>query len=266
MKRRAGSRRCTVGVLVLLSVALAIAGGGAALAERSQRGNLIVALRGKISPLQLSRGRPDPVHLLLAGGLQSVDGSLLPRVNRVEIGFPTKGVVTTYGLPICTVRRLRNSTSAKALAQCRSALIGHGMVEAEVVLPDQGAFLVHAKLLVFNGPRKEGHRLLLLHGYAKKPPTTIVLPFTLVRGKGRFGIEIGADLPAALGPWPHLARFKMTLGRRYEFRRQKRSFLSATCPIPPRFTSGFFSLAQVTYTLADGRRVSRAITRSCRAP
>jgi len=238
----------------------ALAGG-----ERIQRGNLIVALGGEISPLQLPRRQPDPVHLRLDGGLISADGSLLPRVERVEIGFPTQGVVSTYGLPSCTVQQLRNTTSARATSVCRPALIGDGKIVADVVLPDQGPFQVHAHLLVFNGPLKDGHRLLLLHGYARRPPTTVVLPFKLERRNGRFGITIGANLPAALGPWPHLARFEMNLGRSYLFRGRRRSFLSATCPIPPRFTAGFFSLAKVTYTLAGGRRVSTAITRGCRA-
>ncbi len=265
MRRRRGGLRGAAALLVsllLTALAAAVPAGG----ERSQRGGLIISLQGGISPLQLSRRQPTPIHLRLAGGLQSVDGSLLPRVNRVEIGFPTKGLVSTFGLPTCSARQLRNATSERAVAVCRPALIGEGSVEADVVLPDQGSFRINAKLLVFNGPRKGGHRLLLLHGYARSPPTAVVMPFSLVRGHGRFGIKIGADLPAALGPWPHLARFQMDLGRDYEFRGRKRSFLRATCPIPPRFTSGFFSLAQVTYTLADGRQVNRAITRSCRAP
>jgi hypothetical protein len=270
MRRGGGSGRGAGALLPALVLAATLGATAllppAAGGERSQRGDLVISLQGKISPLMLSRRRPDPIHLRLSGGLQSTDGSLLPRVNRVEIGFPTKGIVNTYGLPVCTGRRLRNATSAGAIDACRPALIGHGSVEADVVLPDQGPFRVHAKLLVFNGPRKDGHRLLLLHGYARQPPTTVVMPFTLVRGDGRFGIRIGADLPAALGPWPHLARFRMDLGRDYEFRGRRRSFLRATCPIPPRFTSGFFSLAQVSYSLADGRRISRAITRSCRAP
>jgi len=254
-------------VLLLSALACALAAmvPGLAGGERIQRGNLIVALGGDISPLQLPRHRPDPVHLRLDGGLISADGSLLPRVDRVEIGFPTQGVVSTRGLPVCTVQRLRNTTTPGALSACRPALIGHGKIVADVVLPDQGPFQVHAHLLVFNGPLKDGHRLLLLHGYARRPPTTVVLPFKLERRNGRFGITIGADLPAALGPWPHLARFEMTLGRRYRYRGRQHSFLGATCPIPPRFTAGFFSLAKVTYTLADGRRVGTAITRGCRA-
>jgi hypothetical protein len=57
----------------------------------------------------------------------------------------------------------------------------------------------------------------------------------------------------------------MTLSRRYAYHGQLRSYLSASCPIPRRFTAGFFSFARVAYRLADGRRVSTAIARSCRA-
>jgi hypothetical protein len=224
----------------------------------------LVALRGRIFPLELSRLAPDPVHLNLAAGLRTADGALLPRVKRVEIGLPTQGVISTRGLPACTVRRLRNATTSRALATCRDALVGRGTVEAAVVIPGQGAFRIHAHLLAFNGPRKKGHRLLLMHAYSRQPPTVVVLPFKFERHHGRLGLTIGADLPAALGPWPHLARFRINLGRTYRFQGRKHSFLRAKCPIPPRFTAGFFSLAKVTYTLTDGRRVSDAITRSCR--
>lgn len=262
MSRRAGSRRGAAALLLTLLAALAVASSAGG--ERHQHGNLLVSLRGHITPLELSRRALDPVHLNLAAGLRTVDGTLLPRVKRVEIGLPTQGVVSTVGLPVCTVRQLRNATPNRALHVCREALVGHGTVEAAVVIPGQGAFRIHAKLLAFNGPRENGHRLLLMHAYARQPPTVVVLPFKFERRKGRLGLTIGADLPAALGPWPHLARFKMKLGRDYRFRGRQRSFLRARCPIPPRFTAGFFSLAKVTYTLTDGRRISTAITRGCR--
>jgi hypothetical protein len=259
------ARSKAAGALLLAAVGLAAIWFVApAEGERVQRGNLMVALRGHISPLELSRQAPDPVNLNLAAGLRTVDGALLPRVKRVEIGLPTQGVISTRGLPTCTVRRLRNTTANRALAVCRQALVGQGTVEAAVVIPGQGAFRIRASLLAFNGPREGGHRLLLLHAYARRPPTVLVLPFRFERHHGRLGLTIGADLPAALGPWPHLARFKMRLGRTYRFRGRNHSFLRAKCPIPPRFTAGFFSLAKVTYTLTDGRQISDAITRGCR--
>ena len=46
----------------------------------------------------------------------------------------------------------------------------------------------------------------------------------------------------------------MTLSRRYSYRGRARSYLSASCPIPPRFTAGFFSFAKASFTLAGGRQ------------
>ena len=57
----------------------------------------------------------------------------------------------------------------------------------------------------------------------------------------------------------------MTLSRRYAYRGQRRSYLSASCPIPPRFTAGFFSFAKASFTLAGGGRIGTGIARGCRA-
>ncbi|HET8567334.1 MAG TPA: hypothetical protein VFL77_12780 [Solirubrobacterales bacterium] len=187
-------------------------------------------------------------------------------MKRLEVGLPTKGSVSTRGLSVCTVRRLRNATSKGALNTCGAARVGHGVATTAVALPGQPAFTARARLLVFNGPRRMGHRSLLLHAYSERPPTSVVVPFRLARRRGEFGLTMAADLPAALGPWLRLAGFRLTLGRRYSFRGRRQSFLSATCPIPRRFTAGFFSLAKVTYTLVGGRQIGTAITRSCRAP
>jgi hypothetical protein len=243
---------------------LAGIGTGLAEAERSQHGNLIVALDGRLQPLTLPRDRLAPVSVRLEGGLQTADGSLLPRVTRIELGLPGQGVISTRGLPVCSQRRLRNTKPREALAACRPALIGRGRLEANVVLPKQNPFTLDARLLAFNG-RVDGRRAVLLHAYAANPPTVAVVPFLIRAGSGRFGVSLVADLPAALGPWPHFAHFDLTLSRRYLYRGRSRSYLSASCPIPPRFTAGFFSFARATLTLAGGRQIGTGIARGCRA-
>jgi hypothetical protein len=250
-----------------VSVALVVLAGlaaGLARGERSQRGNLIVALTGGLAPLKLPRDRPAPVAIHLEGGLQTADRSLLPRVTRIELGLPDQGILSTRGLASCSQRRLRNAKPPEALAACRQALIGHGELEASVVVPNQAPFTIKARLLAFNG-RVDGHRAVLLHSYSPNPPTVAVLPFVIRPGSGRFGTSLVADLPAALGPWPHFAHFGITLSRRYAFRGRQRSYLSASCPIPPSLTGGFFSLAKMTLTLAGGRTIDQAIARGCRA-
>jgi hypothetical protein len=265
LKRPYRGRLRPIGLGVLLALALVGAlAAGSAQGERAQRGNLIVSLDGGLAPLKLPRDRPAPVAVRLEGGLRTADGALLPRVTRIELGLPGQGVLFTRGLPTCSQRRLRNTKPPEALAACRPALIGHGRLEAEVVVPNQAPFTIRARLLAFNG-RVGGRRAILLHSYASSPPTVAIVPFLVRPGRGRFGTALVAHLPAALGPWPHFAHFAMTLSRRYVYRGRPRSYLSASCPIPPRLTAGFFSFAKATLTLAGGRTIGTGITRGCRA-
>lgn len=247
--------------------ALTLFGGlmaGLARGERTQHGTLIVSLDGGLSPLRLPRQRPAPVAVRLSGGLQTADGSELPRVTRMRLGLPGQGVLSTRGLPTCSQRRLRNTTPAEALHACGPALVGHGRLAADVLVPNQQPFRIHASMLAFNG-RLRGSRAVILHAFSLNPPTVAVIPFLIRRGSGRFGTALVADLPSALGPWPRFAHFEMTLSRRFSYRGGRHSYLSATCPIPRRFTAGFFSFARATYTLAGGRKVGTGIARSCRA-
>jgi hypothetical protein len=240
-------------------------GAGLAQGERAQRGNLIVSLDGDISPLKLPRDLPAPVALRLVGGLKTADGSVLPRVTKVELGLPDQGTLFTRGLPVCSQRRLRDATSVKALAACRGALVGRGRLEADVLLPHQRPFQIDARLLAFNGRAPSGRRAVIVYAFAPNPPTVVVLPFVLHNRKGRFGTALVANLPPTLGPWPHFAHFDLTLSRRYSYRGRTHSYLSASCPIPQRNTAGFFSLARAAFTLVDGRQISTGIARSCRA-
>lgn len=237
---------------------------GVAQGERVQRGNLIARLDGHFAPLTLPRDQKAPVSVHLEAGLQTADGSILPRVTRLELGIPGQGAITTRGLPVCSVRKLRNATTDRALALCGPALIGTGRLVAQVKLPNQDPFRDDVRLLAFNG-MVHGRRAVIVHGLSAKPPTAVALPFLIERRPGRFGTVLAADLPRSLGPWPRFARFEMDLSRRYFSTGRRLSYLSASCPIPKILTAGQFSLAQATFTLAGGRRISIQITRSCRA-
>jgi hypothetical protein len=246
---------------IAIAAGLFAAGAGG---ERTQSGTLIVTLDGGLSPLALPRHEPAPVSVRLAGGLQTTDGTLLPRVKRVELDLPGQGVLDTTGLPTCPVRRLRDATTEAALAACRDALVGHGSLEAQVNIPNQDPFPVHATILAFNGT-VNGRRAVIFHAFAARPPTVVVLPFLLRLERAGLRTHLVADLPPELGPWPHFAHFEVDLFRRFSYQGRKRSYISASCPIPKSFTAGFFSFAKASFTLAEGRRVGTSITRSCRA-
>jgi hypothetical protein len=253
-----------IGIALLAAAISAAAVGDSARGERRQLDEVIVSLDADLAPLRLPRDRPAPVAVRFEGELRTDDGSALPRVTRVEIGLPSQGRVTTKGLPRCSSGQLRNAKPPAALAACLPALVGRGRLEASVHLPDQEPFALRAPLLLFNGRAGDGARAVLLYAFVRRPPTVVVLPFVLRRGRGEFTTVLAADLPPALGPWPHFARFELSLFRRYRFHGRRQSFLRASCPVPPRFTAGFFSLARARYLLADGRQLEVEIARGCR--
>jgi hypothetical protein len=255
------SKTAMLGILVLAAALLVVT---LAQGERVQRGNLILTLDGGFAPLTLPRDHPAPVSVQLEAGLKTADGSVLPRVTRVELGIPGQGVITSRGLATCPTRRLRDATTERALAVCPRALIGRGRMIAQVKIPNQPPFAVHARLLAFNG-RVHGQRAVIVHGVSLQPPTSVVLPFLIHLRPGKFGTVLVAHLPRTLGPWPRFARFEMDFGRRYTYRGQDLSYISASCPIPRILDASLFSFARAVFTLADGRRVSKGIARSCRA-
>ena len=254
-----------VAALVLVILSAIAAFGGLASAERTQYGNLIIWLKGELSPLRLPRDHRVPVSLTINGGLQTSDGSNLPRVVKVEFAVPGQGVITTRGLPRCSRSRLRGADTDTALQSCRGALVGHGVLNTQVLLPGQAPFWIKAQLLMFNSKPIRGRQVVLMHAYSSEPPIWAVLPFVIRHEGGWLGTRLSANLPAALGPWPRLARFKLDLSREYFAGGQRRSFLSASCPLPPRAPWGPFTLTRVTYTLGSGQQASTAITRGCRA-
>lgn len=259
-------RGALLGLPVVSLLLLGILAASLAQGERAQRGNLIVSLNGGIVPRQLPRDRPAPVGIRLAGQVRTADDSPLPRVKRVELALAGRGLLFTRGLPVCRRAQLSAASSRQALERCGPALVGEGRLDAEVFVPHQAPFQIRTHLLAFNGRTRKGGAAIWVHAFTADPPVSIVLPF-IVRHRrgGDFRTALVIAIPSAVGSLPHLASFQITLSRRFSYRGKRRSYLSASCPIPPSFTAGFLSLARATYTLADGRRLRAETVRSCRA-
>ena len=256
--------RATFLTLIALGL-VACLGATVASGERSQQGTLISSLDVGVSPIALPRDRPAPVTLHLSGSLQTEDDSLLPKVARLELAVAGGGALDTTGLPLCSRGALLDTRPGEALAACAPALVGSGRVDAVVVIPGQPPSDLSARLLAFNGRTRAGGRVVLVQAYAVRPPISVVIPFGVRHRPGRFHTVLVANLPRALGPLPRFAGVDIRLGRRYTYRGERHSYLSASCPAPPRFTAGFLAIAEATYTLRNGRRLSTEIVRSCRA-
>ncbi len=233
--------------------------------ERSQTGNLVVALNGGIAPLVLPRERTAPVAVTLQGRVATADGSPLPRLTRIDLGLAGKDLLFTRGLPTCPRGRLRNATSRQALDRCSPALVGRGRLDADVFVPNQPPFSIHARMLAFNGRARGGRTAVWVHAFSQDPPVSLVFPFVVRPGGAAFPTRLVATVPRSVGPLPHLAAFDLTLRRSFFFAGKRRSYISASCPVPKPFTAGFLTFARATYSFADDRRLSIESVRSCRA-
>jgi hypothetical protein len=233
-------------------------------AETSGRAGVVVSLDGAIQPRRLPRDRPAPISITLKGSIRASEGGTPPRLSRIEIAFGSRGGLDTAGLPLCPQARLSNATQRQALDRCRGALVGRGTIEAEVPLNPEEPILAHTRVLAFNG-RSAGRPAVWVHAYSASPPVSFVLPFYLRRvDDGAYGVLMRAPAAAALGRWPRLRSFSITLGRRYLSHGVRHSYLSAACPLPPRFHIGYFALARATYSFSPRPTLSTAILRSCR--
>jgi hypothetical protein len=249
----------TVGAIAILALASGPAG-----AERAQKGSVIVSLKGGISPNKLPRDRPAPVTVHLAGGVETSDGSPLPRVNSIKLELAWRGKLYTKGLPVCPRERLTSTDTRQARELCSGAIIGDGQLFAKVFFPNQTPFGVHADMVVFNGQTKTGEPAVWAHAYSSDPPVSFIIPFAVRQQKGAFRTVLETTIRRAVGPWPHVANFRVRVARKFTHDGRRRSYLSASCPVPPQFTVGFLSLARATYVFADGAEVTTETVRSCR--
>lgn len=258
-------RRSVIAALLVAAALVPALAAVSAHGERAQRGNLVVALNGEISPLALPRDRPAPVAVHLEGKILTADRTPLPRMRQVRIELAGDGELFARGLPVCPRARLRNASSRQALARCGPARVGDGQLVAQIQVPGQQPFAIDARLLAFNGRARGGGTAIWVHAFALDPPVSLVLPFVVQPASGDYSKALVATVPREVGPLPHLARFRLTLGRRFTYRGQRHSYVSASCPVPPRFTAGFVAFARATYGFADDRRLQIEAVRSCRA-
>jgi hypothetical protein len=247
-------------VIVALGIVAAPVNG-----ERSQSGGLTVYLRGGVSPRTLPRDHSTPVSVRLQAGIETETSVPLPHVKKISLELAYRGALDTYGLPLCRRADLRALDTRHAIAICGPALVGKGSLYARVFVPAQTPFGLHARLLAFNGQTRQGRTAIWVLAYSPDPPISFVLPFHVRRQPGPFRTVLVSVVPRDVGPWPHFAHFRIVVSRRYRFRGRLHSYLRASCPLPPRFTSGLLSLARASFIIDNGPELNVEAVRTCRA-
>jgi hypothetical protein len=255
-------RRLPIPIALAVLVAF---GGTIARGELTQKGDLIVALQGRITPHALPRYQLAPVALHVEGSIKTADGSKPPRLRRLTVAINRHGRLFNRGLPVCTTGQLELTTSEEALTACRPALIGRGHFQADVSFPTLSPFPANGTLLAFNG-RRRGRPAILLHIYGAIPvENTFVLPLTIVqRPNGTFGSLLTAKFPTIAADAGYVTGVEFTIARRYTYKGHRYSFLSASCAAPAGFPGAVFPFAKGTFDFVNGQTLTTTLSRDCK--
>jgi hypothetical protein len=225
-------------------------------AEVAQKGGVRVSVTGKMTPTKLPRRGTASVAVSLAGHITAAKADALPQLAEISFAINSYGELHTKGIPLCRLGHINPSTTAEALAACRSSLIGEGHFSADVRIPEQSPFPSEGKLLAFNG-KLNGRPALFAHIYGTEPvPTSYVLPFLISKGKGTFGTALTASLPKITGKWGYVTGVSLDLQSRY---------LAAGCPAPKGFPSISFPLLKASFGFAGGPTIEQTLIRNCKA-
>jgi hypothetical protein len=255
MRRRAALLATAVGLLGCASLA------GATVV---QQGNLRITVLSQVQPYKLPRQGTAPIAVFVSGHLEAPRGGVPAQLQRLAVAVNRHGLLQSRGLPTCRLAQLQPASSERAMANCSDALIGSGQFFAHIVLPDQGAYPTHGRLLIFNGKEK-GRPVLYTHIFTSNPFfSSFVLDFEIEKvSKGVYGTELTASLPEALGSWGYVDRIKLTLKRKYTYKGKQLSYFNAGCPAPQGAKRTVFPLALATLDFAEDVSISAKVEKAC---
>jgi hypothetical protein len=228
-----------------------------------QQGNLRITLLSQVMPHKLPRTGTAPIAVFVAGHVQAVHGGVPDQLKRLTIKVNRHALLQSRGLPVCRLPQVQPASTSRALSACGPALIGSGQFWASIVLPEQGAYRTQGRLLVFNG-RQHGRPVLLAHIFTSNPfGSSFVIAFHITRiDDGRYGTQLTASLPQALGDWGYVDRIKLTLRRKYRWRGRELSYFNAGCPALKGTDAAVFRLAYASFSFAH-TDVGVAVNKSC---
>jgi hypothetical protein len=250
--------------LIAAIAAVSLLGATVARAEIFQTDGIRIAFHGDIAPRKLPRKELSPVGVQMGAKIRTVDGSKPPRLEKIKLEINSHGVVDSKGLSKCPYGKLRNGSVKSARRACSDAEVGHGNATTRIGFPGQGEFSVNGPLVAFNARYKGRRAIFAFVETTGRFHTTYTIKFVVRNTKGTFGTSLSANIPPIASGSGYISAFDLSLKRRYSLRGQKRSYVSATCPLPKGVGRASFPLVRSTYVFEDGTRVRGKLDRECR--
>lgn len=263
-RRRRRFRRLRPLWAALPAIAAAIFTATFAQAALVQHGDLFITFNGELTPAALPRHAPTPIDIRVAATIRTPDDVNPPALRQITVEINRYGRLETRGLPRCSASRIQATSTAVALAACRSALVGTGSFTANETFPEVNSFPSSGRILAFNST-VGGRPAILAHVYGTQPlSTSRNLTFRLRSSTGTYGTVLSATLPKSINDSGYLKSISLRLHRLYTYRGATHSYLSADCPAPAGFPGAVFPLAHASMSFADGVTLSSTVIRSCR--
>jgi hypothetical protein len=255
MRRRAGA----LATLVALAACAALAH-----ASVVQEGNVRITVLSQVLPYKLPRKGTAPIAVFVSGHLSNPHGGIPPQLQEMTVEVNKHGLLQSKGLATCKLSKLQPASTQRAMSSCGDALIGSGQFWAHIVLPDQGAYPTHGRLLIFNG-RRGGKPVIFTHIFTANPFfSSFVIPFSIQKThNGAYGTKLTASLPQALGDWGYVDRIKLTLKRKYQYKGRQLSYFNAGCPAPGGSKRTVFPLALASFAFGEGLSISAKVEKAC---
>lgn len=225
-------------VAALLALVFAAVASGKR--EESRVGNLILADDGGIYPSTLPKRGRAPITARILGEISTIDGSHPPALRTIDLDIEETIAVDAVGLPVCKAKQIEATSTATAKRNCGEAIVGSGEAEVEVSFPEQAPFSATGPVVLFNGGVRGPTTLVLAHAYVAVPaPTAVITPATVTRiNRGRYGLHIEAKIPKIAGGAGSVTQVELEIGRRFTYKGERKSFLSAGCPTGSWMTKG----------------------------
>ncbi len=229
-----------------------------------QQGNLRITVLSQVQPYKLPRQGTAPIAVFVSGHLDAPHGGIPPQLQKMTVEVNKHGLLQSKGLPTCPLKALQPASTERALASCGDAVIGSGQFWAHIVLPDQGAYGTHGRLLIFNG-RQKGKPVIFTHIFTANPFfSSFVIPFGIQKtDHGPYGTKLTASLPEALGDWGYVDRIKLTLKRKYTYKGKQLSYFNAGCPAPKGTKRTVFPLALASFDFSEDVSIEAKVEKAC---
>lgn len=248
-----------IAMCTALAVAVAATAAWAGPTVSAPDGNT-QSIDSQIRPKKLSKTKFTPGSLevtTLTTSTTDPSGVPSPAVHAV-IDFDRNARLYTKGLPTCDPALLQSQSTEVAERVCGKAKIGTG--HAIAYLKAGKVYEVPQTVTAFNGVPKGGKPVVLLHTYGTTPlQVSLVLEGTVSNyNKEGYGPRLDLNIPLLAGGTGALKEFNVKIDKKWSFKGEKRSFISAKCTGSKKLKT------RGTFTYRDGEALTAYSKQSCK--